>query len=852
MKPGMNSDEFLKSMISLRREKSEFFNSGAEESVNFVLCTHVLPDGIGDLVHLKDFADAVASIPNAQVTRIAFVLETEMEKAASILEIGKSRDYYLIPYKVGEQGALVVTDKGQELLSTLQQTGILENSDFRIQISAPLQIVDKNLFLKANGFFTPQDWLSFFEIRPGVSAYQTKSYAQGLVYMGLEKNNKETGIKLNETISRLSEELNTSKTSKTAISDQKIKNPVIKKVVSQAVKENGFIATGYVHSQVTKQAYLAWMSTISEPKNILITTNNLNPGVLNEMDVSSLVESGIGQIVFYDSDGNESIFKIGEGKRKIDVLQMKECTNEEINALFAIADTTCAAGDTSIGQVMSSPALPFFDVVDNKRYFLDTQLLKFIQELGDHQPLHDYLEACMHLVTEEEINQEKLQKMIAISTEQRPILLRQWERVTAKIREDFNAYEGLFNFIEENTSYQFFARATQVLFKDPERSEAANFLKKYQDDFFDYLIYTGKTELLIKLLENGSFAHDTVLHAFHEKNIGIFKLILNAGDERFLASILHNLDQTKHGAFLSKLFMYCAQNGVDNEWIKNKYADRVDCRALDAFSFDLTMEIDADYIVALCKKALEDNDEDYFKKLSQETLFNLHRILPEDLVPPGIEAILKEATADEYFSEKYDSDSEEMVYPPESSDTVPLRLKEETLGILLNLPVSDEDKQELILLLEQPAEVIRHEVFSWLNGTFYEQQLHQQIAHILTRFAEEIQPQKSDEPIPQTYSSHTSFLFFGTHSLPNRSSMPVFLEKEKVLKAIQTLSISPPDKVYLSQLLDEPKEAILAEAEMWQNHQSFYDKNIEKQIARLLNDYAIQLEDEIEIKKPNA
>lgn len=77
------------------------------------------------------------------------------------------------------------------------------------------------------------------------------------------------------------------------------------------------------------------------------------------MDLSSLSQAGIGHIVFHNSDGSESIIKIGDGQRQIDVLQMKDCSNDEINALFAIADTTCAAGDTSIGQVMSSLSLPF-------------------------------------------------------------------------------------------------------------------------------------------------------------------------------------------------------------------------------------------------------------------------------------------------------------------------------------------------------------------------------------------------------------------------------------------------------------------------------------------------------------
>lgn len=437
----MNTDKeihhFLESMASLRKEKSELFNSDTNSPINFVLCTHVLPDGIGDLVHLQDFADYLESVPHTNITRVAFVLDTDMEKAASILEVGQSENYYLIPYTVNENGALVLTDKGQGALKALQQAGILERSDFRVQISAQLQISDKNTFLNANGIFTQHDWLSFFEIRPGISAHQTKPYAQGLVYMGLEKHNKETGIKLNETISQLSNELDSQKISKKDIIDQHIKSPLVKKMVSQAISQDCFIATGYLHTKLTKQAYLTLVSKISEQKNILITSNQLNPATLKEMDLSSLSQAGIGHIVFHNSDGSESIIKIGDGQRQIDVLQMKDCSNDEINALFAIADTTCAAGDTSIGQVMSSLSLPFFDVVDNKRYFLDNQFLKFIQEFNEHQPLYDYINACVHLVTEDEINQEMLQKMIEIATEQRSVLLKQWQQIEPLIQSSY-------------------------------------------------------------------------------------------------------------------------------------------------------------------------------------------------------------------------------------------------------------------------------------------------------------------------------------------------------------------------------------------------------------------------------
>ena len=61
--------------------------------INFVLCTHVLPDGIGDLVHLKDFSDYLA-ISNTNINRVDFVLDSDMNKAASILEITLIIFYY--------------------------------------------------------------------------------------------------------------------------------------------------------------------------------------------------------------------------------------------------------------------------------------------------------------------------------------------------------------------------------------------------------------------------------------------------------------------------------------------------------------------------------------------------------------------------------------------------------------------------------------------------------------------------------------------------------------------------------------------------------------------------------------
>lgn len=914
----MNTDKeihhFLESMASLRKEKSELFNSDTNSPINFVLCSHVLPDGIGDLVHLKDFADYLESVPHTNITRVAFVLDTDMEKAASILEVGQSENYYLIPYTVNENGVLVLTDKGQDALKALQQAGILERSDFRMQISAQLQISDKNTFLNANGIFTQHDWLSFFEIRPGISAHQTKPYAQGLVYMGLEKHNKETGIKLNETISQLSNELDSQKISKKDIIDQHIKSPLVKKMVSQAISQDCFIATGYLHTKLTKQAYLTLVSKISEQKNILITSNQLNPATLKEMDLSSLSQAGIGHIVFHNSDGSESIIKIGDGQRQIDVLQMKDCSNDEINALFAIADTTCAAGDTSIGQVMSSLSLPFFDVVDNKRYFLDNQFLKFIQEFNEHQPLYDYINACVHLVTEDEINQEMLQKMIEIATEQRSVLLKQWQQITATIHQEFNAYDGLLRFVEENATYQFFALAAQELSRDLEGEKGSIFLQKYQEDFFNYLIHTEKTELLIKLLETRKLEQTTVLKIFEEKNNKIFKLILNADDDRLVTSILHHLDAQNQQYFLSNIFLRCAQNAGGNQWIKDKYADFVDCRSLENFSIDITMDIDEDYIIALCKKALEDNDEEYFKKLSSETLSSLFQILPTHLLPSGIEAILKTGISEEYLSDNYDVDAEEMMYPPETSENeamdvkqqtlsallslpisdidkhelvllldqpielikkealdwlhsdlyeqnicnqveqiltnyVHARLKEQTLNCLFSLPISEEDKEELVLLIDQPVEVLNKEASAWRNSTFYEQQLSQQIAQILMDLSRAIQPQSTYKP-PKEYSNHKSFLFFsGTHSPSTKNSQHHPLEKEHVLQTIQTLPVSAADKEQLAHVLDESKESILAEADMWQAPKSFYDKKTEDYVAKLLTDYATQLEDNIMNKK---
>lgn len=567
------------------------------------------------------------------------------------------------------------------------------------------------------------------------------------------------------------------------------------------------------------------------------------------MDLFSLSQAGIGHIVFHNSDGSESIIKIGDGQRQIDVLQMKDCSNDEINALFAIADTTCAAGDTSIGQVMSSLSLPFFDVVDNKRYFLDNQFLKFIQELNEHQPLYDYLNACVHLVTEDEINQEMLQKMIEIATEQRSVLLKQWQQITATIHQEFNAYDGLLRFVEENATYQFFALAAQELSHDLEGEKGSIFLQKYQEDFFNYLIHTEKTELLIKLLEARKLEQTTVLKIFEEKNNKIFKLILNADDDRLVTSILHHLDAQNQQYFLSNIFLRCAQNAGGNQWIKDKYADFVDCRSLENFSIDITMDIDEDYIIALCKKALEDNDEEYFKKLSSETLSSLFQILPTHLLPSGIEAILKTGISEEYLSDNYDVDAEEMMYPPETSENDAMDVKQQTLSALLSLPISEEDKEELVLLIDQPVEVLNKEASAWRNSTFYEQQLSQQIAQILMDLSRAIQPQSTYKP-PKEYSNHKSFLFFSsTHSPSTKNSQHHPLEKEHVLQTIQTLPISAADKEQLAHVLDESKESILAEADMWQAPKSFYDKKTEDYVAKLLTDYATQLEDNIMNKK---
>ncbi|STX55602.1 Uncharacterised protein [Legionella beliardensis] len=84
---GKELPHFLKSLESLRNKKTEFLNAEQNSPINFVLCTHVLPDGIVDLVHLKDFADYLEAIPNTNITRVAFVLDSNMNKAASILEI---------------------------------------------------------------------------------------------------------------------------------------------------------------------------------------------------------------------------------------------------------------------------------------------------------------------------------------------------------------------------------------------------------------------------------------------------------------------------------------------------------------------------------------------------------------------------------------------------------------------------------------------------------------------------------------------------------------------------------------------------------------------------------------------
>lgn len=978
MNSGKETDHFLKSMDALRSKKSDLLSTNSNMPIQFVLCTHVLPDGIGDLVHLKDFADHLESVPDTQITRVAFVLESDMGKAASILEIGQSKNYYVIPYRIDENGTLVLTDKGQETLTHFQEQGILEHSDYRVQISAPLQIKDKNSFLSAQGSFTQQDWLSFFEIRPGVYEYQTKPYSQGLIYMGLDKNKKESGIKLNATVNQLCDDLEKQKKSKRDIVNQHIKNPLINKTVSEAINQNSFIATGYLHTQLTKQAYLTWVSHISEQKNILITSNQITPAAVKDMDLTSLSEAGIGQIVFHNSDGNDSVIKIGEGQRQMDVLQMKDCTNEEINALFAIANTTCAAGDTSIGQVMSSLALPFFDVVDNKRYFFDTQFLKFIQNFSDHQPLYDYLDACVHLVSENGINQDRLQRMVEITQNHQATLLNQWQQITTTIQHEYNAYDGLLDFIEENTLYQFFASASQALSSGFDGKKETIFLQNHQADFFNYLIYTEKTGLLSTLLENRKFDSSTVLNVFEEKNHKIFKLILQS-DERLLVSILQNLDPSEQQKFLSKIFLNCAQNGSDNVWLKDKFAHWVDCRSLEQFNMDLSMGLDEGFVIALCKKALEENDEAYFSNLPSETLYTLQQILPAYIVPSGIQDILKTGISEDYFTDDYDLASPETMdfettptsevrgmkqsalnallnpaisnldkvdlatlldqpfeviyeesfewlksdlYQPHIRQEVVqilteyayVRFEEQTLQDLLSFPISDEDKQELIVLLEQPVEEIKKEASAWRNTTFYNKDLahkiadiiksfaqarakqqtintffnlpisdgdkqalililnesperikkeallwstdslygessNKQIAETLNLFADVMLPEKLPLP-PKVYSHHHSSLFFNKAPPPSvKMQPPNSPEKERVLQTIQTLPISTSDKEQLVKVLDKPRESILAEANIWHEPGTFYEKDVEKNIAELLTDYADQLEEDLANKK---
>ncbi|STY28253.1 Uncharacterised protein [Legionella wadsworthii] len=979
MNSGKETHHFLESMDALRRKKSELPSTNPNRPIQFVLCTHVLPDGIGDLVHLKDFADHLETMPDTQITRVAFVLESDMEKAASILEIEQSKNYYVISYRIDEKdGTLVLTDTGKETLKQFQERGILEHSDYRVQISAPLQIKDKNSFLSAQGIFSPQDWLSFFEIRPGVYEYQTKPYSQGLIYMGLDKNKKESGIKLNATIHQLCDDLEKQKTSRSDIVNKYIKNPLINKTVSEAISQNSFIATGYLHTQLTKQAYLTWISHISEQKNILITSNQITPAALKDMDLTSLSEAGIGQIVFHNTDGNDSIIKIGEGQRQIDVLQMKDCTNEEINALFAIANTTCAAGDTSIGQVMSSLALPFFDVVDNKRYFFDTQFLRFIQNFSDHQPLYDYLEACVHLVSENGINQDRLQRMVEITQNHQATLLNQWQQITATIQHEYNAYDGLLEFIEENTLYQFFASASQALSSNLNGQHENIFLLKYQLNFFNYLIYTEKTGLLSSLLENQKFDPSTVLNVFEEKNHKIFKLIFQA-EERLLVSILQNLDPFEQQKLLSQTFLYGALNGSNNLWIKDKFTQFVDCRSLEQFDMDLSMGLDEGFVIALCKKALEENDEAYFRKLPSGTLYTLQQILPDYLVPSGIQNILKTGISEDYFAEDYDlayPESMDFEPPPTSevrgmrqsalnallnpsisnldkedlaslldqpfetiyeesfawlkcdlyephicqevvqilTEYAYVRFEEQTLQDLLSFPISDEDKQELIVLLEQPVEEIKKEATSWRNTTFYNKDLGYQIADTLKTFAQVRAKQQTINtffnlpisdvdkqelililnetpemikkeallwstdslygqslnkhiaetlnffadvmlteklPLPfKVYSHHHSSLFFNKAPPPSvKMQPPDSPEKKRVLQTIQTLPISTSDKEQLIKVLDKPKESILAEASIWHEPGSFYEKDIEKNIAELLLDYADQLDEGLVNKK---
>lgn len=77
---------------------------------------------------------------------------------------------------------------------------------------------------------------------------------------------------------------------------------------------------------------------------------------------------------------------------------------------------------------------------------------------------------------------------------------------------------------------------------------------------------------------------------------------------------------------------------------------------------------------------------------------------------------------------------------------------------LFSLPISEEDKEELVLLIDQPVEVLNKEASAWRNSTFYEQQLSQQIAQILMDLSRAIQPQSTYKP-PKEYSNHKSFLF---------------------------------------------------------------------------------------------
>jgi nitrogenase subunit NifH len=830
---------FSEILASIGKEKSALFNLESNAPVNFALCTHVLPDGIGDLVHLKDFADYIESIPNTHVTRIVFIHEGELKKAASILEAKQSSDHFLIPYTIDKEGSMVLTKDGNNALETLKTSGVLEKSDFRMQISAKLQVSERKTFLEGNGLFTEKDWLSFLEIRPGVYAYQTKTHAPGLIYMGLEKKHKEGGIKLNDTIIQINDKLNNQNVSKEELINQHIKTPIIKKVVSQAISQEYFIAAGYLHTQLTKRAYLTLLSEISDTKNILITSNQLNLETLNKMDLSHLAKKGIGQIVIHNSDDSEVVIKIGNGQRQISVLQMKDCTNDEFNALFAIADATCAAGDTSIGQVMSSTALPFFDVVDNKRYFLDTQLLAFIQGFSDHQPLYDYIHACVNLISDSGINQELLQKMIEISTKQRPALLKQWQQVTAEIHQNFNAYNGLLTFIEDNATHQLFARASHWLSTNPGNQEETIFLQKYQKDFFNYLIYTERTDLFIKLLENKKFAPEVALKIFDEENKNILELILNADNNRLTEAILGNLNPPEQQRFLSKLFLYCAIGDTENTLLTNKYAHLVDCRLLENFTFDINMPLQEEYLTALCKKALAENDTEYFKKLSPEIVYELNKILPAHLVPPEIKEILEAGVnesfegyasenydseyVEEYTSDYYPDDTEEVIYPPKNLDQDITDMKQKTIDTLWDLPINDTDKVVLSSLLDKPIEMIKEEALDWQHGSYYDPDLDNQVAQALMSFVNAMQTQNTPAPPLKTYSNdnHISLTFFGSNHSSSTTKQQNLLEKEKMQQEIQKLPISPGDKELLIKLLDEPKESILEEVEQWNSSEHY-------------------------------